>query len=74
MTGKPAQTQSDPDEIAPSCIFFAGNRLSAFCTGQNILTAVCETIDALDAGPHVTKPKSVRWWRHVSGIRGSISS
>lgn len=41
---------------------------------NRIVKAVCETIDALDAGPHAAAPKTVRWWRHVSGVTGSASS
>lgn len=38
------------------------------------VNAVCGTIDALDSGPHATAPKTVRWWRHVSGVGGTVSS
>lgn len=41
---------------------------------NRILTAVCDTTEALEGGPLVTTPKSVRWWRHVSGTKGSASS
>lgn len=41
---------------------------------NRILKAVCGTIDALDSGPHATAPKTVRWWRHVSSVGGTVSS